>query len=150
MDMEKLRQQLVKSEGIVYSTYHDILGLKTCGIGHLCREGEPEFDMPIGTEISEERVTELFEQDIQTCINDCKKIYDDWDSMPETVKIVCCDMMYNLGYPRYSKFSKTISYIRDGKWLKASEEMLDSKWSRQLPNRSKHLSEMMASVEEKA
>ena len=109
MEMEKLRQQLVKSEGIVYSTYHDILGLKTCGIGHLCREGEPEFDMPIGEEISEDRVTELFEQDIQTCINDCKKIYDDWDSMPETVKIVCCDMMYNLGYPRYSKFSKTIT-----------------------------------------
>ena len=70
--------------------------------------------------------------------------------MPETVKIVCCDMMYNLGYPRYSKFSKTISYIKDRQWLKASEEMLDSKWSRQLPNRSKHLSEMMASVEEKA
>ena len=49
--MEKLRQQLIISEGVVYSTYNDTLGLKTCGIGHLCREGEPEFDMPIGTEM---------------------------------------------------------------------------------------------------
>ena len=146
MNIGKLKVQLIISEGVVYSTYSDILGLKTCGIGHLCREGEPEFDLPIGAKISEERVTELFEQDIQTAINDCKKIYDDWDKLPETVQIVCCDMMFNLGYPRYSKFAKTISHIRDGEWLKASSEMLDSKWARQLPKRSKHLSEMMASV----
>lgn len=146
MNIGKLKDQLIISEGVVYKTYNDILGLKTCGIGHLCREGEPEFELPLGAKISEERVTELFEQDIQTAINDCKKIYDDWDKLPETVQIVCCDMMFNLGYPRYSKFAKTISHIRDGEWLKASSEMLDSKWARQLPKRSKHLSEMMASV----
>jgi GH24 family phage-related lysozyme (muramidase) len=118
MNLEKLKDQLIISEGVVYKTYADILGLKTCGIGHLCREGEPEYELPLGVEVSEDRVTELFEQDVLTAINDCKKIYDDWDKLPET----------------------------DGEWIKASQEMLDSKWARQLPRRSKHLAEMMANV----
>ena len=150
MNLEKLKDQLIIDEGVKYESYLDHLGLKTVRIGHLCRDSEPEYDLPLGAKISEDRCTELFEQDIQTVIMDCKKIYDDWDHLPDEIQQICANMMFNLGYPRYSKFSKTISYIRDGKWLKASEEMLDSKWSRQLPNRSKHLSEMMASVEQKA
>ena len=73
MNLEKLKDQLIISEGVVYKTYADILGLKTCGIGHLCREGEPEYELPLGVEVSEDRVTELFEQDVLTAINDCKK-----------------------------------------------------------------------------
>ena len=86
MDLEKLREQLIIDEGVRYSTYLDHLSLKTCGIGHLCREDEPEFDLELGAKVSEERVTELFEQDIQTVIQDCKKVYDDWDKLPEEVK----------------------------------------------------------------
>ncbi len=47
----------------------------------MCREDEPEYDLPLGAKVSEDRVTELFEQDIQTVIQDCKKIYDDWDKL---------------------------------------------------------------------
>jgi GH24 family phage-related lysozyme (muramidase) len=47
MDMEKLRQQLIIDEGVKYEVYLDHLQLKTVGIGHLCREDEPEFDQPV-------------------------------------------------------------------------------------------------------
>ena len=77
MDMEKLRQQLVIDEGVKYELYLDHLGLKTCGIGHLCREDEQEFEETIGTEISEDRCTELFDEDIKSVIKDCKKVFDD-------------------------------------------------------------------------
>ncbi len=49
--MEKLRQQLIIDEGVKYEVYLDHLQLKTVGIGHLCREDEPEFDQPVGTQI---------------------------------------------------------------------------------------------------
>ena len=55
MDLEKLREQLIIDEGVKYETYLDHLSLKTCGIGHLCREDDPEYDLPLGTKISEER-----------------------------------------------------------------------------------------------
>ena len=88
MDLEKLREQLIIDEGVKYETYLDHLSLKTVGIGHLCREDEPEYDLELGAKVSEERVTELFEQDIQTVIQDCKKIYDDWDKLPERIFVV--------------------------------------------------------------
>ena len=91
MDIQKLREQLIIDEGVKYETYLDHLSLKTCGIGHLCKEDDPEFELPIGTEISEERVTELFEEDIQIVIQDCKKVYDDWENLPEEVKQICAN-----------------------------------------------------------
>ena len=146
MNISELKDQLIIDEGVKYESYLDHLSLKTCGIGHLCREDEPEYDLPLGAKVSEERVTELFEQDIQTVIQDCKKIYDDWDKLPETVKQIIANMMFNLGRPRYSKFRKHIQAVMDGNWIEASKQMTDSRWYRQVPNRAKRLVERMRSV----
>jgi lysozyme len=146
MDLEKLREQLIIDEGVKYETYLDHLSLKTCGIGHLCREDEPEFDLELGAKVSEERVTELFEQDIQTVIQDCKKIYDDWDKLPEEVKQIIANMMFNLGRPRYSKFRKHIQAVMDGNWKESANQMRDSRWYRQVTNRAERLCKRMEEV----
>lgn len=147
MNINQLKEELAIDEGIKYETYLDHLSLKTCGIGHLCRESDPEYDLPLGAKISEERVNELFEQDIQITINDCKKVYDDWDAMPETAKRVCANMMFNLGYPRYSKFKKKIQAVKDGDWFEASVQMQDSRWFRQVPKRAQRLIDRIKSIE---
>ena len=136
MDISKLKDQLIIDEGVKYETYLDHLSLKTCGIGHLCREDEPEYDLELGAEISEDRVTELFEQDIQNVIIDCKKVYDDWDNLPEEVKQIVANMMFNLGRPRYSKFRKHIQAVMDGNWQESANQMRDSRWYRQVTNRA--------------
>ena len=146
MDLEKLREQLIIDEGVKYETYLDHLSLKTCGIGHLCREDDPEYDLELGAEVSEERVTELFEQDIQTVIQDCKKVYDDWDKLPEEVKQIIANMMFNLGRPRYSKFRKHIQAVMDGKWQESANQMRDSRWYRQVTNRAERLCKRMEEV----
>ena len=146
MDLSKLKDQLVVDEGVKYESYLDHLGLKTIGIGHLCREDEPEYDEPLGTEVSEDRVTDLFEDDIQTVIKDCKKIYDDWDNMNDEVQLICANMMFNLGYPRYSKFRKKIQAVIDKDFKRAADEMRDSRWHRQVTKRAERLCERMASV----
>ena len=143
MDMEKLRQQLVIDEGVKYELYLDHLSLKTCGIGHLCREDEPEFDLEIGTQITEDRCTELFDEDIKSVIKDCKKVFEDWDDMDEEVKQICANMMFNLGLPRFSKFRKTINNIISKNYKKAAEEMRDSRWYRQVTNRAERLASRM-------
>ena len=40
--IEQLREELIADEGCVYAVYLDHLGLKTVGVGHLCRETDPE------------------------------------------------------------------------------------------------------------
>ena len=147
MNLNRLREELAVDEGVKLVSYLDHLGLKTCGIGHLCREDDEEFELPVGTPITQERCNELFDQDIQTTINDCKKVYDDWFKLPEEVQLICANMMFNLGYPRYSKFKKKIQAVKDGDWNEASVQMADSRWFSQVPKRAKRLIERMEEVE---
>ena len=147
MNLNRLREELAVDEGVKLESYLDHLGLKTCGIGHLCREEDEEFELPVGTPITQERCNELFDQDIQITINDCKKVYDDWFKLPEEVQLICANMMFNLGYPRYSKFKKKIQAIKDGDWKEASVQMADSHWFNQVPKRAKRLIERMEKVE---
>ena len=74
--IEKLREQLKIDEGCVYSVYLDHLNLPTVGIGHLVTEWDEEYEKPVGTEVSEDRVNELFEKDVQVTIDECKVLFD--------------------------------------------------------------------------
>jgi GH24 family phage-related lysozyme (muramidase) len=79
MDLDRLREELKIDEGCKYEVYLDHLGLPTFGIGHLIRQDDPEYMMGIGTPIDEIRVNEVFEQDINVTIGECKKLFDDLD-----------------------------------------------------------------------
>ena len=144
--VDRLREELKTDEGCKYEIYLDHLGLPTFGIGHLVTESDPEYQKEVGTVVDEIRVNEVFEQDIQVTMNDCKKVYDDWDSMDETVKLICCNMMFNLGYPRYCKFKKMIQAIKDGDWLEAGNQMQDSRWYKQVTNRADRLISRMKAI----
>jgi lysozyme len=144
--IDQLREELEADEGVKYEVYLDHLGLKTCGVGHLCRKGEPEYDMEVGTPVSEERVAELFEKDIGWTIKDCYKLIPDFDMLPEPVRLIFANMMFNMGINRLGLFHQLLAAIRQREWQKASLEMYDSKWRRQVPNRAGRLIERMRQV----
>ncbi len=144
--IDRLREELKIDEGCKYEIYLDHLGLPTAGIGHLLTGKDDEYDKPIGTVVSEERVTEWFDQDIQMTMSDCKKVYDDWDALPEEVKLIMANMMFNLGYPRFCKFKKMIQAVKDGNWIEAGNQMQDSRWYKQVTNRADRLINRMKGV----
>ena len=144
--VERLQKELEIDEGCKYETYLDHLGLPTFGIGHLVKETDQEHDKPIGTAVSKERVLECFEQDIRTTIMDCRKVFDDWDALPEEVKLIMANMMFNLGLPRFSRFRKMINNIINKNYPKAAEEMRDSRWYRQVTNRAERLAKRMEAI----
>lgn len=139
MNLDQLRQELADDEGCRYEIYLDHLGLETFGIGHLVTKDDPEYGMPVGTEISEERVQQVFRRDIAVTIEDCHRIYPDFDKLPEEAQLVIANMCFNLGYPRLSKFKGMKKCVDDRDWEGAADEMIDSKWFDQVPNRAKRL-----------
>ena len=145
--IDRLRVELEIDEGCKYHIYLDHLGLPTAGIGHLLKGTDPEYNKPVGTVISKERVDEWFEQDIQTTLNDCRKVFDDWDSMNEEVRLICCNMMFNLGYPRFCKFKLMIQAIKDGDHIEAADQMKQSRWYKQVTNRAERLISRMKGVD---
>lgn len=52
-------------------------------------------------------------------------------------------MLFNLGLTRFRGFKRMIAALEIGDYAAAAKEMLDSKWSKQVPERAKALSQMM-------
>lgn len=146
MNIDKLREQLEIDEGVVYEVYLDHLGYPTFGIGHLIIESDPEHGCEVGTSVSADRVAEAFEQDVQTVLSDCVKLYSDFDDLPEEAQQIIANMMFNLGYPRLSKFAGMKAGVDSRDWNKAADEMVDSQWYRQVGKRAERLVQRMRNI----
>jgi lysozyme len=147
MDVEKLREQLKIDEGCVYEIYNDHLGYPTFGIGHLVRESDPENGSPLGTEVSEDRVNEAFDADVEIVLSDCNTLYPDFDDLPEEAQQIIANMMFNLGRPRLSKFVGMKRGVDAKDWNSAADEMVDSRWYRQVGARAERLVNRMREIE---
>ena len=147
MDLVKLREQLKIDEGCVYEIYNDHLGYPTFGIGHLVRESDPENGSPLGTEVSEDRVNEAFDADVEIVLSDCNTLYPDFDDLPEEAQQIIANMMFNLGRPRLSKFVGMKRGVDAKDWNSAADEMVDSRWYRQVGARAERLVNRMREIE---
>ena len=147
MNIEMLREQLEIDEGCVYEIYNDHLGYPTFGIGHLVRESDPENGSPLGTEISEDRVNEAFDADIEIVLSDCNILYPDFEDLPEEAQQIIANMMFNLGRPRLSKFVGMKRGVDAKDWNSAADEMVDSRWYRQVGARAERLVNRMREIE---
>ena len=146
MDIEKLREEIEYDEGNVKSIYLDHLHLPTFGIGHLVRESDPEYGWEVGTPVSDDRCAEAFNEDIKTVVSDCYKLYPDFDNLPEEAQRIIANMCFNLGYPRLSKFKGMKRGVDARDWQSAADEMVDSRWYRQVTKRADRLVERMRNI----
>jgi len=148
MNREAVFEQLKIDEGVVYEVYNDHLGYPTFGVGHLVLETDEEFGQPVGTPVSEERVKECFENDLDIACRECVALYEDgqFDNLPDEVQQILVNMMFNMGRTRLSKFKKMHSAILEGDWKKAAVEGRDSRWYNQVTNRAERLMSRLENV----
>ena len=139
MDIDQLRETLKVDEGVKNEIYLDHLGLPTCGVGHLIRQSDPEYGLEVGTNIDDERVNELFDQDVQVTLGECRLLFQNFDNLPEEVKQVCANLMFNMGRPRLSRFHKFRKALENSEWIEAGKELKDSRYYRQVTARADRL-----------
>ena len=147
MNIDELRQEIQNDEGRVNSVYLDHLSLPTIGIGHLIKESDPEYGLPVGTMVDDERINELFDQDIKVTLSECEQLYGNFNNLPEEVQKILANMMFNLGRPRLSKFRKLCKAVADRDWQECAVQMEDSRWHKQVTNRANRLISRMKSVD---
>ena len=152
MDIEKLRETLKVDEGVkLNSQGNHIIYLcsaskPTCGIGHMITEDDPEHGLPIGTQIGEERVNELFDQDVEVTLDECRLLYNDFDDLPEEAQQIIANMMFNMGRPRLSRFHKMKQAVDSRDWIEAGNQMMDSRWYKQVTTRADRLVRRMQAI----
>jgi GH24 family phage-related lysozyme (muramidase) len=153
MNIDKLREELKADEGVKLADngnhliYLDHLGYLTVGVGHLIKETDPEHGLPVGTEISEERVNELFDEDIKITVSECEQLYENFNNLPEEAQHICLNMMFNMGRPRLSKFVKFGKALSENNWSECAIQMEDSRWHKQVTNRANRLISRMKAID---
>ena len=146
MNKDQLREELAEDEGCKFEIYLDHLGLPTFGIGHLVVDGDPEHGQPVGTPVEDERVRQVFSLDIASTLDECQVLYPDFDDLPEDCQLIIANMMFNMCRPRLSKFKGMKAGVDARDWNRAADEMVDSRWHDQVPNRAKRLVKRMRAL----
>jgi lysozyme len=116
---------ILKHEGLRLKPYRDTVGKLTIGVGRNLDD--------VG--ISEDEAMYILENDIKRCENELREIFENFDEMPENVRIVLIDMIFNLGKNRFLQFKKMIAAIKEGDFKRAAKEAKNSRWCRQVKSR---------------
>lgn len=146
MDIDKLREELIADEGMRLDVYKCTEGYETVGVGHKIVPGDAEHGKPIGFTITERRMKQLFDLDIAVVKEDCHRLYEDFDDLPEEAQRIIANMMFNLGLPTMKKFRGMKRCVDERNWSGAADEMVDSRWYEQVTNRANRLVKRMRAL----
>ena len=145
---KRLKEEITSDEGCVLEVYKDHLGYPTVGVGHLILETDEEYNMGVGTPITQTRSDELLFQDLGIVLKECEdRFHNNWRDWPEEVKLIIANMAFNLGLTRLVKFKKMFAALNEGDYKTASEEGMDSKWAKQVYNRAKRLMNRLRDID---
>jgi lysozyme len=130
--VQKLIENLKRHEGLRLKPY-------------LCPEGKITIGFGRNLEdmgISEKEAEMLLMSDIQRCYEelDVFSWFHDLDQVRQEAMV---NMLFNLGLPTFLEFKRTLKFMAEGAYSQAAEEMLDSKWARQVGDRATELAYMV-------
>jgi lysozyme len=134
---KELLESIKLSEGWRSTVYDDTLGIPTIGYGFAIKD--LVLDEDVGEIILKRKIGALIER--------IGKRFDWFSGMPHTIQDVVTEVCYQLGVSGFSKFRLTIGYLKEGSFPKAADEMLDSKWAKQTPNRANRLADIVRNTE---
>lgn len=146
MNIDKLKKEIEADEGVKHIIYLDHLGYPTVGCGHLIQPDDEEYGKEVGSTITEARCSALFASDIDGVLADCGRLYATFSDLPEEVQRIIANMMFNMGLTRLSKFKKMKAAVEKGDFEEAANQMHDSKWRKQVPNRAERLINRMRNI----
>ena len=133
MDDERLTAIIREHEGVRLFPYVDTSGKLTIGVGHNLTDNG----------ISSITVDAILAEDISISKRELDKEYPEWCDLTEDRQIVLVSMVFNMGMPTYKKFVKFWAALRAEEYDVAADEMLDSRWRKQVKNRAVELAAMM-------
>ena len=142
MDMDLLRKELERYEGVKYQVYLDTKGLKTAGVGHLLTGDDT--NMNVGDTVTEDQVTAWFASDlqgaaarVQTLIG--SDIFSGWDDIYQRI---FANLSFNLGN-RLMGFHNTLACAKNSDWAGTATNLEQSAWYNQVGTRGVEMCEAL-------
>lgn len=126
-----LKDRIKQHEGLRHRVYMDSEGILTAGYGRNL-EAVP---------FSDDEVDLMFENDFRRAVDRAESFFV-YHALNETRRGVLIEMIFQMGAKGVSKFVKFLDAAAEGDWQRAHDEMLDSKWARQTPERAEKLAKI--------
>ena len=134
--MKDLLKRIKHHEGFRKSVYKCTEGFDTIGYGFAIKD----------LELDEDIAEEILMRKVEKLIKRVRSKFDWLDSVPHEVQGVLVEMSYQMGLSGVSKFKKALHAMQMFQWKLAADELLDSRWAKQTPNRAKELSDIIRSL----
>lgn len=135
--IERIIDRLVADEGEVLHSYKDHLGFDSIGVGRL-------IDPRKGGGISRDESRYLLGNDIRKWMAVAGQ-WDWFDSLDWQRQGVIICMLHQLGARGVANFRKMILALSRNDYEAAADEMLDSSWHTQTPERCERMAQIMRS-----
>jgi lysozyme len=126
-----------------YRVYLDSMGKPTVGIGHLIDDSSPYKNLKVGDTITQEEGKRLFYADVDDAIKGAQSAIEQHPKLQHVDLEALVDVQFQMGNKVWNEFTNTMKLIDAGKYLEASEEVMDSKWAKQTPSRAKAFSDAL-------
>lgn len=133
IDLQNVIDRLKEEEGFRGDVYKDVLGWDTVGYG---------TKLPL----TQEEAEWLLKGRLQNMYWEACRRWDWLEEAPEQVQEVIADMVYNMGVGGVAGFKKMLGCMECGDWKGAIEELLDSRYARQLFRRSRRNAEKLGEL----
>ena len=144
------------NEGNKSTVYKDSKGIPHIGIGFnledtanrkfLKREGIDINELFDGRKLSENETRTLYNHSLTQAFKDAQKYDPNFAKRPEAVKMTLVDMSFNLGLTKLNKFEKMKAGLMNNDYNVAADEMIDSKWYKQVKDRGPRMVQVMRSA----
>lgn len=139
MNISSLKADIEKEEGFVSHAYQDSLGFLTIGIGRM-------IDKKRGGGITKEEAEYLLENDIDKALSGLYDALPWLEEQPEQIQRALVLMAFQMGVKKLLAFKNTLSLIRQGKYVHAADNALQSMWAKQTPARAKRVTDLIRST----
>jgi lysozyme len=134
MVTKELIERVKKHEGFRSKPYKCSAGKLTIGYGRNLED--------VG--ISKTEAEFLLKNDLYRAASQLGRLNINMYQLNRARKNVLIEMIFNLGLYGVLGFKRMLAALREKDYLKASKEMLDSKWAKQVGYRAKKLASIMA------
>ncbi len=133
MSFDKLRNMLIKHEGIRLKPYWDTEGKLTIGVGRNIES--------VG--ITNDEAYLLLNNDIHRVAREVTDAFAWLKSLSAARQDVVMSMVFNMGLTRFKEFERLIGALIVQNYERAADEMLNSKWASQVKVRAVELAFIM-------
>jgi lysozyme len=123
-DMATLEDELVDDENKERLPYFDSRHILTAGIGR-----------NLGKGFSNDEIDLMFSNDVASACSDLDSHVPWWRKLPQPQQRVMVNLVFNMGWSRFSGFVKFITAMQSWDWNRAAAELRDSLWYRQVGER---------------